>query len=106
MRYSLLPLQCLFQGFPSYQSLLYLDRKSLRNRQQTIPPTLAVMQKKISRMIEFLKKINDSEILLGHLILINILLAIFGFSFYAGYSVFSMLVFGEGANIFMYSRFN
>jgi hypothetical protein len=44
-RYSLLPVQCWFQGFTSYQTLLYLDRKLLRNRQQTIPPSLATSRK-------------------------------------------------------------
>jgi len=45
-RYSLLPVQCWFQGFPSYQSLLHLDREVLRNRQQTIPPNVTCKRKK------------------------------------------------------------
>ena len=39
-RYSLLPVQCKFQGFNSYQSSLYLDKELLQNRQQTIPQSV------------------------------------------------------------------
>ena len=53
-----------------------------------------------------LKKMNDSKVIISHLMLINILLVIFGVAFYIGYAVFSMLAFGEGANSFMYSKFN
>lgn len=43
MRYSLLPVQCVFQGFSFYLSSVYLDTEVLRNRQQTIPPPLAAI---------------------------------------------------------------
>jgi len=40
-RYSLLPVQCRFQSFSSYQNSVYLDKKLLRNRQQTIHSTFS-----------------------------------------------------------------
>jgi hypothetical protein len=63
-------------------------------------------KKKISHMIEQYKKFKDSKFIPIHFILINLILLISGFLFYIGYFIFSMLTFGEGANSFMYSRYN
>ena len=57
-------------------------------------------------MRELFKKINDSKIVIRHLILVNTLIVLFGIAFYIGYAIFSMLAFGAGANSFMYSRVN
>jgi hypothetical protein len=59
--YSLLPLQYQFQGFRSYLSSVQLDKEVLRNRQQTIPPSLPAILSHSKKADLKLNKMKNEE---------------------------------------------
>ncbi len=52
------------------------------------------------------KSVLTSKFYLMHFLKVAIIEAIYCFTIYYGYAIFSMLVFGEGANSFMYTVTN